>query len=68
LHIAAALGTPVVAVFGPTNPRRNGPYSKRARVVRAADVETTYSRSAGQEAITRVTVDEVFHALKEVAA
>jgi lipopolysaccharide heptosyltransferase I len=68
LHIAAALGTPVVAVFGPTNPRRNGPYSKRARVVRAADVETTYSRSAGQEAIARVTVDAVFRALREVAA
>jgi heptosyltransferase I len=68
LHIAAALGTPVVAVFGPTSPRRNGPYSKRARVVRAPDVATTYSRSAGQEDITRVTVDEVFRALVEVAA
>jgi ADP-heptose:LPS heptosyltransferase len=68
LHIAAALGTPVVAVFGPTNPRRNGPYSKRARVVRAAGVETTYSRSAGGEDIARVTVDEVFRAIVEVAA
>jgi lipopolysaccharide heptosyltransferase I len=27
LHIAAAVGTPVVAVFGPTDPARNGPYS-----------------------------------------
>jgi heptosyltransferase-1 len=68
LHIAAALGTPVVAVFGPTNPQRNGPYSKRARVVRAADVATTYSRSAGAEDIARVSVDEVFRALQEVAA
>ena len=25
-HIAAAVGTPVVALFGPTNPRRNGPW------------------------------------------
>jgi len=68
LHIAAALGTPVVAVFGPTSPRRNGPYSKRSRVVRATDVETTYSRSAGGEDIARVTVDEVFRALVKVAA
>ena len=58
----------MVAVFGPTSPRRNGPYSKRARVVRAPDVETTYSRSAGQEDIARVTVDEVFRALVEVTA
>jgi heptosyltransferase I len=27
LHIAAAVGTPVVAIFGPTNPRRNGPWA-----------------------------------------
>jgi ADP-heptose:LPS heptosyltransferase len=68
LHIAAALGTPVVAVFGPTSPRRNGPYSQRSRVVRAAGVETTYSRSAGGEDIARVTVEEVFRALVDVTA
>ena len=28
MHIAAALGTAVVAVFGPTNPDRTGPYGK----------------------------------------
>lgn len=33
LHIAAALGKPTVAVFGPTNPARTGPYSRAARVV-----------------------------------
>jgi lipopolysaccharide heptosyltransferase I len=27
LHIAAAVGTPAVALFGPTNPRRNGPWA-----------------------------------------
>ena len=28
LHLAAALGTPVVGIFGPTNPVRNGPYGQ----------------------------------------
>ncbi len=28
LHLAAAVGTPVVALFGPTDPARNGPYAK----------------------------------------
>jgi len=27
LHIAAAVGVPVVSVFGPTNPARNGPWA-----------------------------------------
>ena len=27
LHLAAALGTPIVAVYGPTDPARNGPFS-----------------------------------------
>ena len=33
LHVAAALGTPCVALFGATDPRRTGPYGARHRVV-----------------------------------
>jgi lipopolysaccharide heptosyltransferase I len=33
LHLAAALGTPVVGIYGPTNPLRNGPYGQIDRVV-----------------------------------
>ena len=44
LHLAAALGTPVVALFGPTDPARNGPVPK-GRVLRNASAkETTYQR------------------------
>jgi len=31
LHLAVALGTPAVALFGPTDPARNGPYSAPGR-------------------------------------
>jgi len=34
MHVAAALGTPVVALFGPTEPRRTGPYRQLEHVVR----------------------------------
>lgn len=33
MHIAAAVGTPIVTVFGPTDPKRTGPYRARARVL-----------------------------------
>jgi lipopolysaccharide heptosyltransferase II len=34
MHVAAAVGTPIVAVFGPSDPRRYAPRSARDRVVR----------------------------------
>ncbi len=35
MHLAAAMGTAVVALFGPSDPRRYGPLARHARVVRA---------------------------------
>jgi ADP-heptose:LPS heptosyltransferase len=34
MHIAAAVNTPVVALFGPTNPQFTGPYRARGSVLR----------------------------------
>lgn len=34
MHLAAAVGTPVVALFGPTDPNRTGPYGKGHAVIR----------------------------------
>ncbi len=44
LHLAAALGKPGVAIFGPTDPARNGPFGDSLLVIRAPQVETTYKR------------------------
>ena len=38
MHMAAAIGTPVVAVFGPTDPVKTGPYGARHRVVQRGRV------------------------------
>ncbi len=45
LHLAAALGVPGVALFGQTDPARNGPYGKSFEVIRAPGVETSYRRT-----------------------
>jgi ADP-heptose:LPS heptosyltransferase len=33
MHVAAALGRPVVALFGPTEPRRTGPFGQTHRAI-----------------------------------
>lgn len=65
LHLAAALGTPVVGLYGPTDPARNGPYSAADIVVRNATPEqTTYRRgNSFSGAMLSITVDQVEHAV-----
>lgn len=43
LHLAAALRVPVVAIFGPTDPARNGPYGTRSVVLRNSASRTSLS-------------------------
>jgi heptosyltransferase I len=68
LHLASALGTPVVGLFGPTDPSRNGPYSSgssRDIVLRnPRDCETTYRRGrAYSPAMLSITVQQVANAI-----
>ncbi len=46
MHLAAALGVPVVAVFGPTDPARNGPFGTSNVVLRSAASRTSYAHRA----------------------
>ncbi|MDE3166391.1 MAG: hypothetical protein KGN36_11345, partial [Acidobacteriota bacterium] len=65
LHLAAALHKPGAAIFGPTDPARNGPYGGSLRVLRGAGASTTYKRAAEIAACMRaITPDEVFACLK----
>ncbi len=65
VHLAAALGRPVVALFGPTDPLRNGPDFPGARVqlLRHASSGMDYRRHMETEAgLGRIEVDEVLTA------
>jgi len=42
MHLAAALEVPVVAIFGPTDPARNGPFGTRTIVLRSPSSSTSY--------------------------
>jgi heptosyltransferase-1 len=74
LHLAVALGTPAVALFGPTDPARNGPYrgndrfgkaSPRDLVLRSSNAITTYKRGDQPDpSMLEIEVDTVFDAVR----
>ena len=67
MHLAAALGVPVVAIFGPTDPTRNGPYGTRSVVLRHAASETSYSHHDRlDEALRSIPPPEVFRAVLQL--
>jgi heptosyltransferase I len=60
MHLAAALKIPVVAIFGPTNPARNGPFETRSIVLRSTSSVTDHSRHREPEqGLLEITADEV---------
>ena len=52
MHVAAACGTPVVALFGPADPRRTGPWGAGHAVVRVPPPCAPQPRHACMEDIT----------------
>ena len=70
LHLAAALGTPLVALFGPTDPDRNGPWGAGPmRVLRHPDSHTTYKRTAAPErGLAQLDVPTVLRAALDTLA
>ena len=67
LHLAAALGVPVVALFGPTDPARNGPYSSKSVVIRKPASRTSLSHThATDPGLLQITPHEVLAAAHQL--
>jgi heptosyltransferase-1 len=49
LHLACALGRPVVGIYGPTDPSRNGPFGTRFIVLRSPESRRDHTRRAAPE-------------------
>lgn len=66
LHLASALGTPVIGLYGPTDPARNGPYSSADIAVRNPHASvTTYRREASySSSMLSIRVDQVLNAIE----
>ena len=56
-----------MALFGPTDPARNGPYPPQNIVLRSPNATTTYSRSDVTDAsLLELSVEGVFAAVKRL--
>lgn len=67
LHLAAALAVPVVGIYGPTDPARNGPHETNARVLRNAASIRDHTRRAEPEAgLLTISVEDVMEAVHQV--
>jgi lipopolysaccharide heptosyltransferase I len=72
MHMAAAIGTPVVALFGPTDPSRTGPYGPGHRVLQAPlpcrPCHKRVCRLAEQVCLASLQPQEVLAAVEDVLA
>ena len=69
LHLAAGLKIPVVAIFGPTDPARNGPYGTESIVLRNPSSLTTHARNPNpDEAMLEIRVATVVEAGRSLLA
>jgi len=67
MHLASALKIPVVAIFGPTNPARNGPFGTRSIVLRSASSLTDHSRrDEPEQGLLEITPEEVVSAARNL--
>lgn len=68
LHLACALGKPVVGIYGPTDPHRNGPYGSEFRVLRSPVSVRDHSRKPDTEAgLLTIQPEAVLQAAWDVA-
>jgi heptosyltransferase-1 len=68
MHLAAAVGTPVVALFGPTDPARTGPYGPGHRIIRRElpCLPCFQKRCGTKRCMEEIGVEEVFDAVRKM--
>jgi heptosyltransferase-1 len=67
VHLAMALGTPVVGLYGPTDPARTGPYGEHCRVLRHVSSVVDHKRhDATEVGLQRIGTEEVVAAAMQL--
>jgi 3-deoxy-D-manno-octulosonic-acid transferase/heptosyltransferase-1 len=68
MHLAAALGTPVIALFGPTDPSRTGPYGPNHRIIsKGLPCSPCFKKQCPEpRCMTDISAEEVFSAVRDM--
>jgi len=67
MHLASMLGMPVTALFGPTDPKRNGPYYPKHTILRHERSVASYSHTREADAgLMSITAAEVIAAARKL--
>jgi heptosyltransferase-1 len=70
MHLAAAVGTPVVAVFGMTDPEQTGPLDRAPAIVQDAGArrrDIARDSEEAQKRLAAISPERVYEALQDVA-
>lgn len=71
MHLAAAVDTPVVGIYGITDPDKTGPLARNYRVVQNSTVKArdiARNSDLAAEALASISPDQVFEAVRELLA
>jgi heptosyltransferase I len=66
IHLAAALRIPVVAIFGPTDPVRNGPYGTRSVVLQSPSNPPHRNRAILDPGLVTISPEQVLAACQKL--
>ena len=68
MHLGAAVGIPVVALFGPTAPWRTGPFGDGHRIVRVTvDCAPCFKRTCDpHQCMAKITIDQVIAGIEQL--
>ena len=68
MHLATAVGAPLVALFGPTDERKTGPRAKNSLVLRPQDCQRCDNPNCARACLKQISITTVVNAAKQCMA
>ncbi|MEI7591069.1 MAG: lipopolysaccharide heptosyltransferase II [Deltaproteobacteria bacterium] len=67
MHIASAVGVPIIAIFGPTDPKLTGPYGKNSVVIKSsvACSPCLKKKCSDKKCMKEISAERVFFAIRD---